>query len=125
VLEKVQVTALRFPKGVNELEIAGLTPIPSKVVKPPRIGECLSHFECRVEWTKQWLGTRLTIVGRVIAASVDRDCVDHNGLVIHERMRIAQHCGQIYGAKFIGGQDVMDVAMIYDGPDPKTYIPKT
>jgi len=40
-------------------------------------------------------------------------------------MRIAQHCGQIYGAKFIGGQDVMDVAMIYDGPDPKTYIPKT
>jgi flavin reductase (DIM6/NTAB) family NADH-FMN oxidoreductase RutF len=123
VLEKVQVTALGFPKGVNELEVARLTAIPSKVVKPPRIGECLSHFECRVEWTKQWLGSRLTIVGRVVAASVDRDCVDDQGFVIHERLRTAQHCGQIYGAKFIGGQEVMDIAMIYDGPDPKAYVP--
>jgi flavin reductase (DIM6/NTAB) family NADH-FMN oxidoreductase RutF len=125
VLEKVQVTALGFPKGVNELAIAGLTAIPSKTVKPPRIGECLSHFECRVEWTKQWLGSRLTIVGRVVAASVDRDCVNNEGLVIHERLRTAQHCGQIYGAKFIGGQEVMDIAMIYGGPDPKSYVPDT
>jgi flavin reductase (DIM6/NTAB) family NADH-FMN oxidoreductase RutF len=123
VLEKVQVTALGFPKGVNELEVAGLTAIPSKVVKPPRIGECRSHFECRVEWTKQWLGERLTIVGRVVAASVDRDCVDEQGFVLHERLRTAQHCGQIYGAKFIGGQELMEVAMIYDGPDPKAHVP--
>jgi flavin reductase (DIM6/NTAB) family NADH-FMN oxidoreductase RutF len=123
VLEKVQVTALGFAKGVNELEPARLTAIPSKVVKPPRIGECLSHFECRVEWTKEWLGSRLTIVGRVVAASVDRDCIDDQGFVVHERLRTAQHCGQVYGAKFIGGQDVMDIAMIYDGPDPKAYVP--
>lgn len=123
VLEKVQVTALQFPKGVNELEVARLVAIPSKVVKPPRIGECLSHFECKVEWTKQWLGSRLTIVGRVVAASVDRDCINAEGRVVHERLRTAQHCGQIYGAKFIGGQDVMDIATIYNGPDPKTYVP--
>jgi flavin reductase (DIM6/NTAB) family NADH-FMN oxidoreductase RutF len=123
VLEKVQVTALGFPKGVNELEVARLTAIPSKVVKPPRIGECLSHFECKVEWTKQWLGSRMTIVGRVVAASVNRDCIDDQGFVVHERLRTAQHCGQIYGAKFIGGQEVMDIAAIYDGPDPKAYVP--
>jgi hypothetical protein len=75
-----------------------------------------------VEWTKEWLGTRLTIVGRVVAASVDRDCIDDHGLVVHERLRTAQHCGQAYGAKFIGGQEVMDIAMTYDGPDPKAYV---
>jgi flavin reductase (DIM6/NTAB) family NADH-FMN oxidoreductase RutF len=123
VLEKVMVTALGFPKGVNELEVAGLTGIPSKVVKPPRIGECLSHFECKVEWTKEWLGSRLTIVGRVVAASVDRGCIDDQGFVVHERLRTVQHCGQVYGGKFIGGGEVMDIAMIYDGPDPKTYVP--
>ena|GEM_PF-390813 len=123
VLEKVQVTALGFPKGVNELEVARLTAIPSKVVKPPRIGECLSHFECKVEWTKQWLGSRMTIVGRVVAASVNGDCIDDHGFVVHERLRTAQHCGQIYGAKFIGGQEVMDIAAIYDGPDPKAHVP--
>jgi hypothetical protein len=41
----------------------------------------------------------------------------------HARLRTAQHCRQIYGAKFIGGQDVMDVATIYRGPDPKAYVP--
>jgi len=123
VLEKVQVTALAFPRGVNELELARLTAIPSKVVKPPRIGECLSHFECKVEWTKQWLGSRLTIVGRVVAASVNRDCIDAQGFVVHERLRTAQHCGQAYGARFLGADQVMDIDQIYDGPDPKSYVP--
>src|SRR5262249_35834634 len=50
VLEKVQLTALPFPKGVNELEPARLTAIPARVIRPPRVGECRSHFECVVEW---------------------------------------------------------------------------
>ncbi len=98
VLEKIQVTSLSFPKGVNELAIARLTAIPSRIVKPPRIGECLCHFECKVEWTKHWLETRLTIVGRVVAASADRDCIDDQNFVIHERMLTAQHCGHVYSA---------------------------
>jgi len=51
-LEKVRVVGLEFPPGVNELEKAGLNAIPSRIVKPPRINECRSHFECKVEWTK-------------------------------------------------------------------------
>jgi flavin reductase (DIM6/NTAB) family NADH-FMN oxidoreductase RutF len=123
VLEKMQVTALAFPRGVNELEVARLTAIPSKVVKPPRIGECLSHFECKVEWTKQWLGSRLTIVGRVVAASVDRECIDAQGFVLHERLRTVQHCGQAYGARYLGSHEMMEIDLTYDGPDPKAYVP--
>ena len=59
ILEKVRTLGLPFAPGVNELEKAGLTAIPSKVVKPPRIAEYKSHFECRVEWTKEWFDTRL------------------------------------------------------------------
>ena len=121
VLEKVQVTSLSFPAGVNEIDAARLTAIPSKAVKPPRIGECLSHFECKVEWTKLWFGSRLTIVGRVLAASVNDGCLDEQGFVIHQNMRTAQHCGGVYGGKFLGTTEVMDVEMIWDGPDPKTY----
>lgn len=123
VLEKVRVTALGFPPGVNELDVARLTAIPSRALRPPRIGECLSHFECKVEWTKRWLGSRMTIVGRVVAASVNRDCIDAQGFVRHERLSTAQHCGQAYGAKFLGAQQVMDIELIYDGPDPKTFVP--
>ena len=75
ILEKVRVVGLEFPPGVNELEKARLTSIPSTVVKPPRIAECRSHFECKVEWTKQWLH-RLMVVGKVVAASVDEGYVN-------------------------------------------------
>jgi flavin reductase (DIM6/NTAB) family NADH-FMN oxidoreductase RutF len=123
VLEKVCIVGLPFASGVNELEKAGLTAIPSKVVKPPRIGECGSHFECRVEWTKQWLETRLTVVGRVVAASVNRDCIDAQGYVIHDKLRPAHYCGHAYmrngGSRFVAAYEVMEVAMTYQGPESK------
>jgi hypothetical protein len=58
-----------------------------------------------------------------VAASVNRECIDAQGFVLHERLRTAQHCGQAYGAKFLGAHQVMDIDLIYDGPDPKTYVP--
>jgi flavin reductase (DIM6/NTAB) family NADH-FMN oxidoreductase RutF len=123
ILGRMLVTSLGFPRGVNELDVAGLTGIPSMSVRPPRVGECLSHFECKVEWTKLWLESRLTIVGRVVAASVNRGCIDEQGFVLFDKLRSAQHCGQIYGGKFLGGYDVLDVGMVWDGPDPKSYVP--
>src|SRR6185437_3649400 len=53
-LEKVRVVGLPFAPGVSEIAKAGLTALPSTIVKPPRIAECPRHFECKVEWTKEW-----------------------------------------------------------------------
>ena len=36
----------------NELAKAGLTADPRARAAPPRIAECRSHFECKVEWTR-------------------------------------------------------------------------
>jgi len=121
VLEKVRIASLTFARGVNELDKAGLTALPSKIVKPPRIAECRSHFECRVEWSKIWLNTRLTVVGRVVAASVDEDCVDADGYVIHERLKPAHYCGHAYSNKFVAAYEVMEVDMTYDGPEVVAY----
>lgn len=123
ILEKVCVVGLPFAPGVNELEKAGLTALPSKVVKPPRIAECRSHFECKVEWTKHWLKTRLTVVGRVVAASVNRDCIDQDGYVIHDKLRPAHYCGHAYmrngASRFVAAYEVMEVGMVYDGPEAR------
>jgi flavin reductase (DIM6/NTAB) family NADH-FMN oxidoreductase RutF len=121
ILEKVCVVGLPFAPGVNELEKAGLTAIPSRAVKPPRIAECRSHFECRVEWTRQWLESRVTVVGRVVAASVDRDCVDAEGYVIHDKLKPAHYCGHAYmrdgRSRFVAAYEVMEVDMVYKGPE--------
>lgn len=115
ILEKVRVVGLEFAPEVNELEKAGLTAIPSKIVKPPRIVECRSHFECQVEWTKQWLH-RLMVVGKVVAASVNNGYVDQEGYLLWEKFRPAHYCGHEYKNKFVAAYQAMEIDMIYKGP---------
>ena len=74
MLDKTLVCGLPFNAGENELAKAGLTPLPARKLKPPRIAECHSHFECKVEWTRQWVH-RLMVCGRVEAVSIDADCI--------------------------------------------------
>ncbi|HEY7558450.1 MAG TPA: flavin reductase family protein [Candidatus Binatia bacterium] len=115
VLEKVRVVGLEFPPQVNELEKAGLSALPSRIVKPPRIVECRSHFECEVEWTKQWLH-RLMVVGKVVAASVDQGCVDKDGYVLWNNLKPAHYCGNAYKNGFVAAYQTMHVDMIYNEP---------
>ena len=72
LLEKIWVMAQRFPRRINELEVVGLTEIPSEKVKPPRVKECKVHLECRLEWMKR-AGDHFSIVGRVLTVSADRE----------------------------------------------------
>jgi len=115
ILEKVRVAGLEFPPQVNELEKAGLSAIPSRIVKPPRIAECRSHFECEVEWTKQWLN-RLMVVGKVVAASVDEGCIDKDGYVVWDKLKPAHYCGNAYKNGFVAAYQAMQVDMIYNEP---------
>ena len=117
ILEKVRVVGLEFPPGVNELEKAALNEIPARVVRPPRIAECRSHFECRVEWTKQWLH-RLMVVGKVVAASVDEDCIESSGKILWDRLKPAHYCGNAYKNGFVAAYQPMWIDMIYNEPIP-------
>ena len=115
-LEAVRVVGLPFAAGVSELEKAGLAALPSTRVKPPRIVECPRHFECRTEWTKEWAG-RLMIVGEVVAASVDADCVDAQGFILWDRVRPAHYCGAPYGGTFVAAYETMAAGVPYEGPE--------
>jgi flavin reductase (DIM6/NTAB) family NADH-FMN oxidoreductase RutF len=46
--EAMNVTAAEFAPEVNEFAEAGLTPMPSVTVKPPRVAECLVAYECKL-----------------------------------------------------------------------------
>src|SRR4029450_411354 len=94
---------------------ARLPSLPSTVLKPQRIAECRSHFECKVEWTKQWLH-RLMVVGKVVAASVDGGCVDENGYIGRKKLKPAHYCGNAYKNGFVAAYKKMDVDMIYKEP---------
>lgn len=46
--EAMNITAVEVPPDVDEFERAGLSAIPSKLVKPPRVGESPIAFECKL-----------------------------------------------------------------------------
>lgn len=71
VLKAAIITAKPCPPGVNEIEKAGLTPIPSEKVKPPRIKECVAHYECILDWYKAGI-----FAGKVVAVSVDESLME-------------------------------------------------
>jgi flavin reductase (DIM6/NTAB) family NADH-FMN oxidoreductase RutF len=120
-LEKVRVVGLPFEPGISEIDKAGLTALPSTIVKPPRIAECSRHFECKVEWTKEW-SRRLMVVGRVVAASVDADCVDAEGYVLWDKVKSAHYCGAPYGGRFVAAYETMAADVPYDGPEVEAFI---
>jgi flavin reductase (DIM6/NTAB) family NADH-FMN oxidoreductase RutF len=121
ILEQVRIVGLPFAPGVNELEKAGLTAIPSKIVKPPRILECPRHFECKLDWTKEWAGGRLMVVGKLLAVSVDADCVDNEGYLIWEKAMSAHYCGAPYKGGFVAAYQTMVVDIPYDGPEVSAH----
>jgi flavin reductase (DIM6/NTAB) family NADH-FMN oxidoreductase RutF len=115
-LESVCVAGLDFAPSINELEHAKLTPVPSRVVAPPRIAEFGRHFECRVEWTKAWRD-RLLVVGVVVAVSCAPGVIDDEGDLVWEVAKPAHYCGWPYGRSFVAAYDVMTVDLPYDGPE--------
>lgn len=72
--EKMNVTSGEYPYGVDEFAVAGLTPVPSELVKPSRVKEAHINMECRllqtVEVSNQPLGGTL-VLGEVVRFHVD------------------------------------------------------
>lgn len=48
ISRQMTLTSVNYPKGTNEFEKAGLTPLPSDLVKAPRVKESPVQLECRV-----------------------------------------------------------------------------
>lgn len=76
--ERMNATSATVPADVNEFELAGLRPEPSRVVKVPRVAEAAVCFECRVSQIVQLQTAAGTAVptwvtfGEVVAVHIDR-----------------------------------------------------
>lgn len=48
IKEQMNVCAIEYPPGVDEIAEAGFTAVPARKVRPPRIAEAPAAFECRL-----------------------------------------------------------------------------
>ena len=80
--ERMNASCAAVPYGTNEFELAGLTPLPSRLVSVPRVAESPVHFECKVIEIIQlkshtgvpaqgWL-----TLGEVVAVHIDKALLD-------------------------------------------------
>ena len=108
IAEKMNETATEFPADVDEFEIARLTAVASRIVKPPRVAESPINLECRlhdiVYIGKEEPGGGALVIGRIVMFHVRDDLIE-NGRIDTGRLRpVGRLAGQEYttlGKRFI------------------------
>jgi flavin reductase (DIM6/NTAB) family NADH-FMN oxidoreductase RutF len=86
-----------YPPDVSEFDISGLTPIPSDLVKPPRVKESRVQMECRllqVVTVSTEPGGGSLVMGEVLRFHVDDSVID-NGTVNPDKLRPIGRMGGI------------------------------
>jgi flavin reductase (DIM6/NTAB) family NADH-FMN oxidoreductase RutF len=81
IAQAMNKCAASLPYGENELVHAGLTALPSSIVKPPRIAESPVSMEC-VEWGTLHIGSNRMVIGVIKRLHLRDDLFDA------EKMRV-------------------------------------
>ncbi len=87
-----------LPYGVSEITESGLTEVPSKIVKPPRIGEAYGWIECRMTKIVDLSPRAVWIFGEVLIAEIKMDAFDN--VVRVEQVKPLHH---IWGKDYVVG----------------------
>lgn len=93
VAEAMNITATAYPPGVSEFEQAGLTPVASKTIAVPRVGEAPMAFECKLQQIVS-VGSGAAVFGEVTHLCMRDDLWDSTDKrVIREALPLLGRAG--------------------------------
>jgi flavin reductase (DIM6/NTAB) family NADH-FMN oxidoreductase RutF len=123
--DRVIPTAKPWPPDVDEFEIAGLTPRPSKVVKPPGIEGCLAWMECTL--ARQYIEKEyVLIVGKVELLEIDERALAADGGLDPARaeplMALLNNTGMRFVTVKDAGHSASYGSMFFDGQDALAHL---
>jgi flavin reductase (DIM6/NTAB) family NADH-FMN oxidoreductase RutF len=84
--DQMNQTAFIVDRGVDEMAAAGLEPLPSRLVRPPRVKGSPVHFECRLHQVVTLPGRKPSsehhvVIGRVVAVHIDDAALTVDGRI--------------------------------------------
>ncbi|KXG87652.1 flavin reductase family protein [Agrobacterium bohemicum] len=112
LVDQMNASSAAVDYGVNEFEIAGLTPKPGKVVDAPYVAEAFAALECRVTQILRPVDVEGTeantwvVFGQVVGIHIDETVID-NGRIDMGRARPVARMG--YMDYCDGGADVFQL----------------
>ncbi len=96
IVQQMSLASTEYPEGENEFKKAGLTMLPSDLVKPPRVGESPVQFECKVTKVEA-LGTDggagNLIFSEVVKIHIDPTILDEKGSIDQEKIDLVARMG--------------------------------
>lgn len=96
MVHQVSLASSEYPDGVNEFEKAGLTAIPSEIVKPPRVKESPVQIECKVRQiieTGDQGGAANLIICEVVKMHIDDAILDADGKIDQHKIDLVARLG--------------------------------
>lgn len=88
MVQQISLASCEYPKGVNEFDKAGFTPLPATRVRPPLVKESKVNLECRVLEVKP-LGTEggagNLVICEVLCLHVADSILNAEGTMIDQR----------------------------------------
>jgi flavin reductase (DIM6/NTAB) family NADH-FMN oxidoreductase RutF len=96
IAEAMNVCSADFPPDVDEFQQSKLTPIPSVVVKPPRVKESRINMECSllqiVDFSEKPHGGSL-VLGQIVRLHVDDEIIDESYKIDADKLRAIGRMG--------------------------------
>jgi flavin reductase (DIM6/NTAB) family NADH-FMN oxidoreductase RutF len=108
IAERMNICAVDFPEGIDELSEAGLTAVPASAVKVPRIAESPVNMECKLieELRFGEAGKRSIILGEVLRFHIRDEVLTPRGHVDLDAMKPV---GRLAGSGYIRLSDRFDM----------------
>lgn len=108
IAERMNICAVDFPEGLNELAEADLTAVSSSAVKPPRIKESPVNMECKLIEELRFGdgGKRSIVLGEVLRFHVHDEVLTPRGHIDLTQMKPV---GRLAGSGYIRLSDRFDM----------------
>ncbi len=96
MVQQTSLSSCEYPKGINEFEKAGFTPLKSDMVKPFRVKESPVQLECRVNQvieTGQEGGAANLIICEILAMHISEDVLDADNRIDQNKIDLVARMG--------------------------------
>jgi len=106
--EQMNVCSAEVAPEVDEFQLSGLTPVPSELVRPPRVAESHVHMECRLRQivtVSEKPGGGYLVLGEVLLFHVDEAVLD-GGKIDPSRLKAI---GRMGGPTYTRTRDRFDM----------------